>query len=80
MREGHDLTARIRWGHESEVERLTFMEANGHLTDAERRRITERCAAAKARIAAGRERKEALGYGYGGDRLRIVAEAVEAAT
>jgi hypothetical protein len=71
-----DLTARVRWQHDAEVECFTFMAQHGHLTAAERERIAERGEEARKRIAIGRERKEALGEGFGGDRLLVaIAEA-----
>ncbi len=71
---------RIRWSHEAKVESLSWMARNGHLTDAERERIAKRGREARDRIKVGRERKAALGEGFGADREDVaIADAVEAA-
>jgi hypothetical protein len=75
----HGLVKRVRWGHEEAVERFAWMAREGHLTGAELANIAERGAKARERVGTPRERKEALGDGYGGDRLSVaIADAVEA--
>jgi hypothetical protein len=74
-----DLTERTRWGHEAEVEKFTFMAANGHLTPAERAWIAERGREARERVGTPGEHLAALSPDYGGDKEAVaVAAAVEA--
>jgi hypothetical protein len=76
----HDLTTSIRWSHEANVEKFAWLAEHGHLTTGERDRVALRGGEARARLDTGRERKAALGEGFGGDReLLAVAAAVEAA-
>jgi hypothetical protein len=80
-RGGHGLAARVRWGHEAMVEKFTWMAKHGHLTAQEREWIAGRGREARERIKAGRERKAALGDGFGADREDVaIADAVEAAS
>jgi hypothetical protein len=78
MREA-DLTERTRSRHEAEVEKWTWMAANGHLTPAERTWVTERGRAARQRVGTPGEHKAALSPDYGGDKEAVaIAEAVQA--
>jgi hypothetical protein len=74
-----DLAERTRWGHHAEVEKWTFLAANGHLTAAERAWVAQRGREARTRIGTPGEHKAALSPDYGGDKERLaIAEAVEA--
>ena len=45
-----DLTERTRWAHLAEVEKWTWLAADGHLTPEERNRIAERGREGRTRI------------------------------
>jgi hypothetical protein len=75
----HDLTERTRWSHADEVEKFTFLAANGHLTPAERAWVAERGREARKRIGTPGEHKAALSPDYRADKEAVaIAEAVEA--
>ena len=60
-----------RRSHEHDIERLTFLAANGHLTDEEVDTITEQAEEAAERIGTDREQKAPLSPDFGGDKLCV---------
>src|SRR5215211_2707838 len=78
MREA-SLAERTRWRHLAEVERWTWLAANGHLTAAERAWVSKRGREARERIGTRGEHKAALSPDFGGDKEdAAIASAVEA--
>ena len=74
-----DLAERTRWRHHAEVEKWSWLAANGHLTADERAWVATRGREARKRIGTPGEHKAALSPDFGGDKEdAAIAEAVEA--
>ena len=66
-----------RQNHEREVEKITWMAANGHLTEIELEIIERKGHEARERIGTLAEQKAALSPDFGGDKLdAALADAV----
>jgi hypothetical protein len=75
--DSHDLRLITRQGHEREIESITWMAANGHLTKLEIEIIERKGGEARSRIGTPAEQKAALSPDYGGDKLpAALADAV----
>jgi hypothetical protein len=69
--DSHDLRLITRQHHERELESITWMAANGHLTEAEIEIIQRKRQEARERVGTAREQKAACSPDYGGDKLRV---------